>query len=513
VVSFRLWINSGMVSIIQTPLNVVRFPKYNRASIRPGVVHLGLRRFHRVHDAVFFDSLLHRPSNAGWGIISVGTTDSHQKAVAEMRVQNSLYSVISKTTDGLSDIQVVGSILDVLQAPTDNQRVIELISSNDTKMISLTIKEGNFFFNDTFTRLDLDNPQIHYDLVAAIVPSKPPRTPVGMMVAGLYKRYKNKGKPITVLCTDNLARGGDVTRTMVESFAVGRYPMDTGFHQWLQANVFYPNSVCDRICLTDPLPDMISLQELTGVRDKALLTTESFSSWVIEKWLGEKPEGMDEVGIKFVGSTVPYENLKKRLNYGTRLAVATVANSLGYSRFEDAMGDPMVLKFTKSYMNEAQRGLGDLPKDIDVEKYKIDLINRISTKELRYMTDRVLEDTSKKVRLDWLPVIESLPQGAPTSTLGLTIAVWCHLMSASHLVLNHDFHPVVDANYDTIHKLAVSTIEGFQGPAGDKVVACFLANVFGDKFVDKNDLNKSIRLSLKLLQTHGIRAAIDNICR
>jgi len=464
-----------------------------------------------VHDAVYFDSLLQKPSNSGWGIISVGTTDSHQKATAEMRVQNSLYSVISKTPQGLSDIRLIGSILDVLQAPTDNPKVIDLIASNDTKMVSLTIKEGNFFFNDSFTRLDMDNAQIHYDLVAAIVPSRPPRTPVGMIVAGLYKRYKNKGKPVTILCTDNIARGGDTTRLMVESFALGRYPMDTGFHQWIQANVFYPNSVCDRICLTDPLPDIVSLQEMTGVRDMALLTTETFSSWVIEKWLGEKPDGMEEVGIKFVGSTVPYENVKKRLNYGTRLAVATVANSLGFSKFEDAMADPVMVKFMKAYMDEVENGLGDLPKDFNVQEYKSDLIKRISTKELRYMTGRVIEESSKKIRLDWLPVIESLPAGASTKTLGLTMAVWCHLLSASQLITANDFHPIVDMKYDVMHKLTSAVIESANSKDGEKVVAKLLAEVFGENFVDKNGLNANIRSSMKLLQAHGIRGTIAKL--
>jgi len=289
--------------------------------------------------------------------------------------------------------------------------------------------------------------------------------------------------------------------------------MDTGFHQWIQANVFYPNSVCDRICLTDPLPDIISLQEMTGVRDKALLTTESFSSWVVEKWLGQKPDGMEDAGIKFVGSTVPYENVKKRLNYGTRLAVATVSTSLGYSKFEDAMADPVIVKFMTAYMNEVERGLGDLPKDFNVDAYKSELVERISTKDLRYMTGRVIEESSRKIRLDWLPVIESLPSGASTKTIGLAMAVWCHLMSASQLVTTNDFHPLVDSRYDLIHKLTSAVVEGAHGRDGDKLVDKLLFEVFGKSFVDKHELNPNIRSNLKLLQAHGVRGAIEKLCR
>jgi len=476
-------------------------------------VHLGLRRFHRVHDADFFDRLLHIPSNAGWGIISVGTRDSHQRTVAEMRIQNSLYSVVSKSPDGSSDVRVIGSILDVMQEPNDNWKVIDLIASNDTRIISLTIKESSFAMNESYTKLDVENPQITYDLVTAILPSRPPRTPVGMMVAGLYKRYKNKGKSVTVICTDNMPRPGEVTRVMVEQFAVNRFPLETGFHQWLQANVFYPNSVSDRICLTDPLPDVVSLQQTSGVRDKALLTSESFNSWTIEKWIGDKPDGMEDVGIKFVGTTIPHENLKIRVNYSTRLATATVANALGYATFEEALVDPVMVKFVRSFMIEAQNGAGELPKDLNMQQYQKQFVERIGTAGLRYQTRRVLEDSSKRIRIDWQPVLDNLSTGAPTRAFGFTIATWCHLISSSPLVACNVnvFHPISDIKRGTIETFAADAAENANGSNGQDVVAKLLSNIFGANFVDKNDLNKNIRDFMKHIQIHGIKGTLDKM--
>jgi mannitol 2-dehydrogenase len=428
-----------------------------------------------------------------------------------MKVQNGLYSIVSKTPEGLSDIRVIGSILDVLQEPGDNARVIDLIASNDTKIISLTIKESSYAMNDSYTKLDVENPQIIYDLITAVVPSRPPRTPVGLIVSGLYKRYKNKGKSVTVICTDNIPRGGEVTRVMVEQFAVNRFPLDTGFHQWLQANVFYPNSVADRICLTDPLPDIVSVQQVSGVRDQALLTSESYCNWVIEKWIGDKPDGMEDVGIKFVGTTVPYENLKIRVNYSTRLAVATIANSLGYSKFEEALADQSVLKFANSFMNEAKNGAGDLPKDLDFAQYQKQFIERISTKDLRYQTRRVLEDSSKRIRIDWQPVLENLPAGASTKAFGMTIAVWCHLISESPFVASEVFHPISDVNSGSIQTYAAKAIQDGFGRDGEQVVAQLLSNIFGSEFVDRNNINQNIRDSLKFIQAHGIKGALDRI--
>jgi mannitol-1-phosphate/altronate dehydrogenase len=220
---------------------------------------------------------------------------------------------------------------------------------------------------------------------------------------------------------------------------------------------------------------------------------------------------MEEAGIKFVGTTVPYENLKIRLNYSTRLAIATVANSLGYSKFEDALADKSVLQFSKTFMNEAKNGAGELPKDLNFSEYQKQFIERIGTKDLRYQTRKVLEDSSKRIRIDWQPVLDNLPEGAPTKAFGMTVAIWCHLISESPLVASEIFNPISDINSGAIQTYAVQAIDNGIGKDGEQVVARLLSNIFGSKFVDKNNINRNIQESLKLLQTHGIRGALDRM--
>lgn len=65
-------------------------PRYDRAAVRGGIVHLGVGAFHRAHEAVFTDDCL----NAGemeWGIYaaslrSTATSDA-------LTLQNSLYTM------------------------------------------------------------------------------------------------------------------------------------------------------------------------------------------------------------------------------------------------------------------------------------------------------------------------------------------------------------------------------------------------------------------------------------
>lgn len=120
---------------------MIRVPGYDRSAVRPGILNLGLRDFHRVHNAVYFDDLLHLKGHERWGMLSVGMNDSHKKAYQELKVQNSLYSVVSRNPRGESDVRIIGSLLDCLHAPIENRKVIDAIANPEIKIIMLTIKE------------------------------------------------------------------------------------------------------------------------------------------------------------------------------------------------------------------------------------------------------------------------------------------------------------------------------------------------------------------------------------
>ena len=265
--------------------------------------------------------------------------------------------------------------------------------------------------------------------------------------------------------------------------------------------------MCDRICLTDPSQDRIALQQMFGVRDNALLTTEQFSEWVIEKWMGDKPEGLKDVGgIKLVPSTVPYENLKIRLNYGTRLSVAIVAKALGFTRFEDAMKDAVVSKFAEMYMNEVVGGLGDVPKDVNIDQYKIHAIKRMSTEQLNYVTHRVVESASKKLRTDLQPVLEA--SLGPSPVAALAIATWAHLLADSALCKTDGF-PLIDASLDKLEPLAKELIASVRQSTAKTAARMFISEIFGNSASFNERFSDDLINALKDLDHKGIRSALD----
>jgi fructuronate reductase len=101
------------------PADVVR-PAYDRARIRPGVVHLGIGAFHRAHQADVFDRALAR-GDPRWGIRGVSLRSPGVRD--QLNPQDGLYSLVVR--DG-GDVQtrVVGAVADVMVAPENPAAVV-----------------------------------------------------------------------------------------------------------------------------------------------------------------------------------------------------------------------------------------------------------------------------------------------------------------------------------------------------------------------------------------------------
>ena len=55
-------LNSG--NIQQLPSDV-QLPRYKRAELKPGIVHLGIGAFHRAHQAFYTEAVLNAVAHAG----------------------------------------------------------------------------------------------------------------------------------------------------------------------------------------------------------------------------------------------------------------------------------------------------------------------------------------------------------------------------------------------------------------------------------------------------------------
>ena len=62
----------------------VAVPKYDRASLKPGILHFGVGNFHRSHQAVYLDDLFNSGEGHDWAIVGAGVFDGEKAGRAKL---------------------------------------------------------------------------------------------------------------------------------------------------------------------------------------------------------------------------------------------------------------------------------------------------------------------------------------------------------------------------------------------------------------------------------------------
>lgn len=138
-------LNSENLSCISERITV---PQYDRTTIKTGIVHVGIGGFHRSHEAFYTDQLLEDPDNKDWGICGIALLDFDSRIYNTLNEQDGLYTLIVKELDGRHTNRIIGSIVEYLYAPENPIAVIEKMASPEVKIISLTITEGGYNYNE-----------------------------------------------------------------------------------------------------------------------------------------------------------------------------------------------------------------------------------------------------------------------------------------------------------------------------------------------------------------------------
>ena len=124
----------------------IQVPKYDRQKVDQSIMHVGVGGFHRAHQALYMDDLLHQGGDSHWGYCGVGLLKHDARIRDVMRSQDCLYTLVERSLDG-DKARIVGSIVNFLFAPDDPQKVIEQMASPETRIISLTITEGGYYID------------------------------------------------------------------------------------------------------------------------------------------------------------------------------------------------------------------------------------------------------------------------------------------------------------------------------------------------------------------------------
>ncbi|MBL7560340.1 mannitol dehydrogenase family protein [Olleya sp. YSTF-M6] len=378
----------------------IAIPKYSRSDIKTGIVHVGIGGFHRAHEAFYTDQLLQDESVKDWGICGVALLDFDTKIYNTLKEQDGLYTLIVKELDGTHTKRVIGAITEYLFAPENPTKVIEKMASPEVKIITLTITEGGYNYNEATKTFDFTNPLIIHDLEHP----NAPKTIFGYLTQALKLRQERGLKGITIQSCDNIQGNGYMTQNMLLSYVSKAEP---ALVDWINENVSFPNAMVDRITPVTAAEDITHLKETSGIDDAWPVVCEPFKQWVIEDdFIAGRP-AWENVGAQFVEDVVPYEKMKLSLLNAGHSVLGILGALMGYNTIDEAVNNPNIRAFLKHYMDEeVTPTLGDL-EGVDLEAYKQSLLERFGNINIKDQIDRICSETSAKYPIFILPTIQS----------------------------------------------------------------------------------------------------------
>eukprot|EP00658_Telonema_sp_P-2_P034887 TRINITY_DN25440_c0_g2_i1.p1 TRINITY_DN25440_c0_g2~~TRINITY_DN25440_c0_g2_i1.p1 ORF type:complete len:498 (+),score=150.17 TRINITY_DN25440_c0_g2_i1:208-1701(+) len=386
---------------------------YDRSKVTTGIVHLGIGAFHRAHQALYTEDVLGMgPGNDGWGITAVSLRRPDMRDL--MKPHDCLFTLVERGADGVT-ARVVGSVLDVLVAPEDPGKVVDLMADASVKVVTLTITEKGYACNLATKSLIEDHPDVLHDLANPGTP----KSALGFMVAALAKRKAAGLRPFSVLSCDNMPSNGKLVRGLVTSYA-GK--IDKELREWIEAEGRFPCSMVDRIVPAVTPDDIQQAQDLSGLHDGGAVATEKFKQWVIQDWfVDDQRPPWDKAGALLVEDVEPFESMKLRMLNGTHSTFAYSGYLSGFKYIYQVMEEEAMVALMSMLLEEVLPTLS-VPAGIDLAGYQAALAERFRNPHIKHQTYQIAMDGSQKLPQRILSVVQEAKAG--TNTLALAAAGW-----------------------------------------------------------------------------------------
>ncbi len=398
----------------ESPLSEdVELPGYDRRSLKPGIVHIGVGAFHRAHQAVYTDDAL-ASVFGDWGIISVSLRS--KDIVNSLKDQDYLHSVTIRDQSA-AKIKLVGSTIGAIAAAENGEAVLLKLSDPAIRVVTLTVSEKAYGLDPKTGSLDTAHSAVAHDLVD-------PESPVGVigyLTEGLARRRAAGHQPYTVLCCDNLPRNGHVVRRLVLEMA---YRRDAHLAKWIEEEGCFPSSMVDRIVPAATQEVRERATEALGVWDELALETEPFRQWIIEDDFVSGRPAWDAGGALFVSAVEPYEKMKLRLLNGSHSMIAYLGQLRGLEYVRDVMAVPEYREIVRRHMQAAKLTLDPVP-GIDVDSYMEELIARFANPEIAHRTAQIAMDGTQKLpQRIFAAAVDALAAGSDGDQFAYVTALW-----------------------------------------------------------------------------------------
>ncbi|HEY2440144.1 MAG TPA: mannitol dehydrogenase family protein [Solirubrobacteraceae bacterium] len=396
-------------------------PRVDPGSLTVGIVHLGIGAFHRAHQAVFTEDAV-AAAGGPWGIC--GVTQRGPGVVEQLSPQDGLYTVAARSGGG-ENLRVVGTVRELRWAQADPEGVSDRIAAPSTHVITLTVTEKGYHHDPATGRLRLQDDDISADLA-----DRGSRTVIGQLAAGLERRRRRTGAPVTVVSCDNLPSNGRLLSGLVHEFAAH---LDGGdaLLRWIEDRVRFPSTMVDRIVPATTAGDRERVAAALHLADEGVVVTEPFAQWVIEDDFAAPRPAWERAGAILTADVAPYEQIKLRLLNGSHSTIAYLGALAGCELIADAVapGTPFAPLIRRLMADDVAPTLR-VPAGFDLDAYEDEVVERFANPALRYRTLQVASDGSQKLPQRLLATaLDRRRTGALPGLAALGVAAWMRFVS------------------------------------------------------------------------------------
>ncbi|MFD1802450.1 mannitol dehydrogenase family protein [Mixta tenebrionis] len=483
---------------VETLANDVKLPDYDRARLRPRILHIGFGAFHRAHQAVCADRLA-REQQSDWGYIECEINlQSTSDLIGALRKQDHLYSVTEMADSGKTS-RVIGALCAAIDARTDGiDAVIEAMSQPEIAIVSMTVTEKGYCHHPATGELNLEHPFIQHDLAHPDAPQSLP----GVILAAIRRRRDRGLPPFSVMSCDNMPENGHVTRNVVVQLAQAQ---DAALADYIRQHLTFPSTMVDRIVPAMTQEALDALGEKLGCYDPVAVQCEPFFQWVIEDNFVNGRPAWEKAGAELVQDVLPFEEMKLRMLNGSHSFLAYLGYLAGYQHISDCMADEHFLRAAHTLML-AEQAPTLRTQNVDLNAYADSLIARYKNRAIKHRTWQIASDGTQKLPQRWLDSIRwHLAHQSRFDLLALGVAGWIRYVSGVD-----EQGAAIEINDPLKETLAQLVSESNDGEA--RITALLsLQKVFGEDLPANTQFTARVLHFYQQLQQYGAKETVKQV--
>ena len=457
-------------------------PKYDIQEKRNCILHFGIGNFHRAHQALYIHELLEQ--NKDLSIIGVNLRSNTTKEKLER--QDYLYSLV-QISDDQKNVITINSIKEILFGLTEKNKIRSLISSPEIELITLTVTEKGYHFDENKNLL-LSN-EIINDFE-----DKKLLTVIGHLSYGLINRFKRNKQKITILSCDNLSENGNVLKNLITSFIK---KIEPDCLEWLNKHVDFPLSMVDGI-----VPNNNKTSDFFDLpyKDNSLVVTEPYREWYIESKNSKLQSILSNDKINFVDDVKFYENIKLKILNASHSAIAYIGHLLGYVYVHEAINDNTCYNFISNFLDKEVIPTLPYKNDFDITSYKNRVLKRFKNSFIEDKLLRIAMDGSLKLPIRIIDTFNNNKE--KTDYINLIITAWL-IFIEDRLVI--DSSALQDPNNELFMN--------FYREKKDKyfVEILNLKKIFNIEKNEKENLQRKVSDNIRYIKKNSIRNLMNNI--